>query len=45
MKQCEDITAAVDYSSEEATAALKGAGAGAAVVGNCLKLNLSVKFF
>ena len=33
MKLCEDITAGVDYSSEEATAALKGAGAGAAVVG------------
>ena len=31
MKQCEDITAGVDYSSEEATAALKGAGAGAEV--------------
>ena len=33
MAQCEQVTNAVDYSAEETKAALKGAGAGVAVVG------------
>ena len=33
LKECEGITDAVDYSDEEAVAALKGAGVGAGVVG------------